>query len=719
MRKRFCLLFFASALYCSQALAYDFVVVTVNNRFYGISIENCEATLLANLGLFSSSFTDITYTPDGRLWATTSSGQIYEIDLDTGGFTLEFSLPFPASNAFITGMVADQNGLIYLSGGNGGLYTYDPATGDWSTLGIMFFSSAGDLTFVDGELVMAATQNMMVQVDRSNPAESSPLFDFPINSPVFGVVTYAASCDEEVTYATTAGNSGNIYQIDFDNASLELVCSINTTIYGAASELEFLAAAPLEINGVGLTEIDCENPFSTLEVDIEGGNGAVSYSLNGQSFQSSNTFTGLSPGTYTVEVEDEFGCTDELEIEVPQGETVPRLADLMVEDDHCGLGEGRISFNVEGGVPPFTFSLNGGAPQSEASFTGLPQGSYSLLITDSEDCPSTEQVVIGGNPPMQLSGEAVACGPGQSWIELAVSGGTGLELQYQLGNGGPQNTPRFDGLSAGSYLAVAQDNENCRDTLSINVPDGVKLDVELEQTRACGPGLSSIVFSVQNGTPPLTYLMNGTPQASGNFNGLSGGDYTLQAEDGRGCRSDELEITLPTVKPLGLDAAVEDIARCGRATGAIVLSATGGTPPYSYTAGGQSQASAEFFNLPPGLVALLLQDDQGCALQDTVLIPSDCPVFIPSAFSPNGDGRNDRFEVFSGQAFEVVHYRIYDRWGGMLYEATNFPGTDRQRFWDGRAQGAAVNSGLYVYQIEIIKLNGERAAFSGELSLIR
>ena len=123
MRKRFCLLFFASALYCSQALAYDFVVVTVNNRFYGISIENCEATLLANLGLFSSSFTDITYTPDGRLWATTSSGQIYEIDLGTGGFTLEFSLPFPASNAFITGMVADQNGLIYISGGNGGLYT--------------------------------------------------------------------------------------------------------------------------------------------------------------------------------------------------------------------------------------------------------------------------------------------------------------------------------------------------------------------------------------------------------------------------------------------------------------------------------------------------------------------------------------------------------------------------------------------------------------------
>jgi gliding motility-associated-like protein len=79
---------------------------------------------------------------------------------------------------------------------------------------------------------------------------------------------------------------------------------------------------------------------------------------------------------------------------------------------------------------------------------------------------------------------------------------------------------------------------------------------------------------------------------------------------------------------------------------------------------------------------------------ESIVVATDCPVYLPTAFSPNGDGRNDVLQLYTplAQAAEVISFRVYDRYGGLLYE-TSGPLSAVQ--WDGRVNGQLVNPGVY------------------------
>ena len=85
-----------------------------------------------------------------------------------------------------------------------------------------------------------------------------------------------------------------------------------------------------------------------------------------------------------------------------------------------------------------------------------------------------------------------------------------------------------------------------------------------------------------------------------------------------------------------------------------------------------------------------------------------------SAFSPNGDGVNGRFILYSAIPFEVLYYRICTYRGSIVYEATNFSSTQPERFWDGSLGDAPLNTGVFVYQIDVAKASGEQETFTGE-----
>jgi gliding motility-associated-like protein len=116
-----------------------------------------------------------------------------------------------------------------------------------------------------------------------------------------------------------------------------------------------------------------------------------------------------------------------------------------------------------------------------------------------------------------------------------------------------------------------------------------------------------------------------------------------------------------------------------------------------------------------------IKDKYGCRGSDelTVLVKNHKRVFVPNAFSPNGDGTNDLFSVYGGpEVKKVISMKIFDRWGGMVYLNEGLP-PDGSQGWDGNSNGKKLDQGIYIYLIQVDYINGESETISGDLMLHR
>ncbi|MCC6725964.1 MAG: gliding motility-associated C-terminal domain-containing protein, partial [Saprospiraceae bacterium] len=118
---------------------------------------------------------------------------------------------------------------------------------------------------------------------------------------------------------------------------------------------------------------------------------------------------------------------------------------------------------------------------------------------------------------------------------------------------------------------------------------------------------------------------------------------------------------------------------------------------------------------------LTVTDSNGCSAMDSirVVVGFDPHAHIPNAFSPNGDNTNDVFYVLGDCVQEVRLLRIFDRWGEMVFEATNTQPMNRQFGWDGRLKGKDAAADVYIYQIIVLLGDGSEKAYKGDLTLLR
>jgi len=112
-------------------------------------------------------------------------------------------------------------------------------------------------------------------------------------------------------------------------------------------------------------------------------------------------------------------------------------------------------------------------------------------------------------------------------------------------------------------------------------------------------------------------------------------------------------------------------------------------------------------------------DDAGCSVSArTVLnIEKSFDVFVPEAFSPNDDGINDVFQIFSGpQVAAIKNFAVFDRWGNQLFGRNDLPPNSTEG-WDGKWKGEKMDSGIYVFFAEVEFLDGSTEVFKGDLTL--
>ena len=95
-------------------------------------------------------------------------------------------------------------------------------------------------------------------------------------------------------------------------------------------------------------------------------------------------------------------------------------------------------------------------------------------------------------------------------------------------------------------------------------------------------------------------------------------------------------------------------------------------------------------------------------------------VFIPNAFSPNDDGINDFFvpKVGLGVA-QIQNMMVFDRSGNMIYQRASFDAEDESMGWNGFYRNNALPTGVYVYQMDLVYVDGEVLQYSGDVTLIR
>jgi gliding motility-associated-like protein len=115
-------------------------------------------------------------------------------------------------------------------------------------------------------------------------------------------------------------------------------------------------------------------------------------------------------------------------------------------------------------------------------------------------------------------------------------------------------------------------------------------------------------------------------------------------------------------------------------------------------------------------------DTNGCAAMDAVMVfvTAENPFYVPTAFSPNGDGTNDRFLFYAGpEVSKVKAFRIFDRWGNLVFFEKDFQPNDPQFGWDGSLDGQAMDPAVFVWKAEVEFVDGKVKAFYGDVTLVR
>lgn len=112
----------------------------------------------------------------------------------------------------------------------------------------------------------------------------------------------------------------------------------------------------------------------------------------------------------------------------------------------------------------------------------------------------------------------------------------------------------------------------------------------------------------------------------------------------------------------------------------------------------------------------------GCISTDEIKITLVCAqgkIFIPNTFTPNNDGMNDVFYPRGRGVREILYFRIYNRWGQLVFERTHFQISDRSKGWDGTFKGKVFSPGVFVYQSAMVCDNGKIFQVNGNVTLLR
>ncbi|WP_242205980.1 HYR domain-containing protein, partial [Aestuariivivens insulae] len=367
------------------------------------------------------------------------------------------------------------------------------------------------------------------------------------------------------TYTVTVTDSNTYYDEDLEMTVSDPYTFTTSVTVGEPAELSIVSFDP--------NVPPCHGGSNGYaQANVTGGTEPYTYAWsNGQTTQ---TATNLSAGTYTVIVTDANGCTDSDSVII----TDPPLltAAATGEEPLCyGDSNGTATVTPNGGTPGYTYLWNDG--QTTQTATGLVAGSYSVIVTDANDCTTTASVTIGQPTALNAStGKTnVTCnGAANGTATINVAGGT-PPYSYSWDNG--QTTQTATALAPGTYNVIATDANGCEISRNVTItqPTALTLSTEFNEPQ-CYNGANGGTAKIypSGGTAPYSYLWSDGQTTQTAIN-LAVGTYTVTVTDANGCNEyASIDVTQPleTFASAGPDQDLS-VENCGVVT--TTLSASG------------------------------------------------------------------------------------------------------------------------------------------------
>ncbi|HNE28207.1 MAG TPA: gliding motility-associated C-terminal domain-containing protein, partial [Saprospiraceae bacterium] len=342
-------------------------------------------------------------------------------------------------------------------------------------------------------------------------------------------------------------------------------------------------------------------------------------------------------------------------------------------------------------------------------------------------------VQITEPPVLEVSftAQAVKCfGENTGAAASQVNGGVS-PYTYLWENG--QQTANASQLSAGFAQLLLTDKNGCQllDSVEIKQPDSLLGGTTDKRDVICfGEQDGRIYIHGAGGTPPYRFALDNKPwNGSSTQIALKAGIYVPHILDANGCTAELPAVEIEQRDPVDLDLGPDITINLGQTTQlfAQIANAYG---PVIYAWSPEDSTWLSCLDCPDPLVDTLyyansftlhVVDSLGCEAEDriTVLVEKPRRIFVPTGFTPNGDNENDFLFVHGQKSARVLTFRVYDRWGEMLYEATDFPVNDYSTGWDGNFRGNPVDPGVYIWTLEVEYLDKTREVFKGSTNLLR
>jgi|GEM_PF-701412 len=349
--------------------------------------------------------------------------------------------------------------------------------------------------------------------------------------------------------------------------------------------------------------------------------------------QTNQVATGLSTGTYTVNVADICGSTSSASIRLT---AIPISLTANVTANNICHGDctGSAAVIAVVGTPPFTYQwYPSGGNKSIAS--GLCAGNYTVQVTDKNGCTGTTGVTITQPVPIICSINAVTyplCNGDTGNITASASGGLS-PYSYKWSPSG-QSTATATGIGADVYTLTVTDSNACTATISaiITQPARITLPIVVNNIP-CNGGSGSVTVNASGGVTPYTYLWTPANLTTAVATGLSAGVYALQVNDYNGCAATN-SVTISQPVTLAVNPTSTP-SSCNLPDGTATINANGGTAPYTYLWGPGRQTNATATGLLSGTYTVSVTDNHNCTVSASVTITQSAMIVAAISAATN------------------------------------------------------------------------------------
>ncbi|TBW30375.1 LamG-like jellyroll fold domain-containing protein [Gramella sp. KN1008] len=671
----------------------SFIVASTNNSVADLTVSSDEFTHVSCFGendgainvTVSGGNSNYTYSWSGPsftssnedisgLYSGTYTLQVSDTDGNSGSITIEITQPdeLQISGSSSTDVLCngESNGAITagtVTGGNSG-YEFSINGTTWQTSKTFSGLTANTYTIrVRDNKGCEASENVIVSEPDGLSLSGSSSTDVLCNGESNGTITAGT---------VTGGNSGYEFSINGTTWQTSKTFSgLTANTYtirvrdnkGCEASENVIVSEPdgLSLSGSSSTDVLCngESNGTITAGTVTGGNSGYEFSINGTTWQTSKTFSGLTANTYTVRVRDNKGC-EASEIVIVSEPDVLSLSGSSSTDVLCnGESNGTITAGtVTGGNSGYEFSINGTTWQTSKTFSGLTANTYTIRVRDNKGCEASENVIVSEPDILSLSGSSstdVLCN-GESNGIITAGTVTGGNSGYEFSINGTtwQTSKTFSGLTANTYTVRVRDNEGCEasENIIVNEPDVLSLSGSSKTDVTCyGENNGTITAgTISGGNSGFQYSINGTTwQTSNTFSGLTPGNYTLRVRDNNGCETSEI-LTITQPDELKINNTDYSKPTCkGSKDGSIIsIDVTGGTSGYQYKLNNGSYQNGKNFNgLGAGDHTIYVKDANNCVATKTITItePEALALTGSSFVEPNCNGLSDG-EIIAGTA---------------------------------------------------------------------